>query len=144
MSTPIKVSKFTRLLFHYNWEVVEIIGGISKILCGIWLMLPFSTFYGTPIYTSMASVLPEWSWGLAMVIIGAIHLYILGYSNSLTLRTRMALFAIMFWIFLAIIFAIGRVGSLLVPLTAIFPVFLTINYLRLKVPYILSRYTGHI
>lgn len=138
-------SKLRRMIFNYDWEIVEIQGSIFKIVWGFWLLLPFNTFLGQPVYDALASLTNEVGWGLFVFILGLCHLLTIAYG-TVKWRRAFILVACMFWMFLSVIFGITRTGSALIPLTIVITFFLAINYLRLglpNVPSFLKRRLGY-
>ena len=54
---------------------LEWLMGTLKAVWGLWLILPTRTFAASPAaYRLALSVMPEWAWGLLMVVIGASQL----------------------------------------------------------------------
>lgn len=136
------MKKITKILFHYDWEIVEVIGASFKIVWGIWLLLPFQTFYGTVVYDALSTVTTEKGWGLFILILGSIHLAAI-INGVIKYRRFMLMIGCMFWVFITVVFAITRIGSGLVPMTMVLSFFLAVNYLRLGIPDLFSRFTGH-
>lgn len=142
-SKIINVTKIKKLFFQYDWEIVEIQGATFKIVWGIWLMLPFSTFKDLAVYDALAKVAPESAWGFIVMTLGILHLMAIS-SGSIFWRRALILIACMFWIFIAMAFSISRIGSALIPLTIVIAFFMAVNYLRLGVPTIITKYKDRI
>lgn len=133
------ISKLRKLLFQYDWEIVEIQGAIFKIVWGIWLFLPFDTFTGLDVYDALRKVTNETTWGIFVIVLGLIHLWAIS-SGVIKYRRTMIFVAFLFWIFISVVFGVSRIGSALIPLTIVIAFFLAVNYLRLGIPTLFSRY----
>lgn len=124
--------RLKRFLFTYDWEVVEIQCASFKIAWGAWLLLPFQTFGGQS-YRGLASIAPEVAWGIIILVIGLLHMKaVLG--KSMAFRKIMIFIGFCFWLFMALIFALNRIESLMIPILFVIDFFLAMNYLRLSVP----------
>lgn len=54
----------------------SIILGVYTILWGLWVACPFwSVFARAPLYSVMASLFPEWVWGLFAIFCGSLMVY---------------------------------------------------------------------
>lgn len=62
-----------RILAEHDTEPTELRGGFLKVLVGLWLILPFQTFSGSPSF-GVISVIPENLWAIFLVVIGIGHL----------------------------------------------------------------------
>lgn len=133
------LSKIRKLLFQYDWEIVEIQGAIFKIVWGIWLFLPFDTFGGQPVYDSLSKITNETTWGFFIIVLGLIHLWAIS-SGIVKYRRVMIFVAFMFWVFISVVFGVSRIGSALIPLTAVIAFFLAVNYIRLGISSLFTRY----
>ncbi len=118
------------MIFHYDWEIVEIQGAIFKIVWGGWLLLPFSTFKGQAVYDALGSITSESVWGLFVLLLGFGHLVAIAYGTT-NIRRHFIFVACAFWVFISVIFGMSRVGSALITLPIVIAFFLAINYLRL-------------
>src|SRR3982750_520621 len=96
-------SKLKRMLFNYDWEIVEIQGSMFKIFWGIWLMIPFNTFAGSPSYAPLETIANEFTWGLVIFILGSLHLISMAYGNR-KIRRHLIMLACGFWVFMSAIF----------------------------------------
>lgn len=121
-----------KILFQYDWEVVEIQCAFFKIGWGIWLLLPFHTFGGAS-YRGLATVMPEVAWGIFILFIGIVHFRAV-FSKHLWFRKLMIFSGFSFWLYMALIFSLNKVESLMIPLMVIISFFLAVNYLRLSIP----------
>lgn len=122
-----------RILFHYDWEIVEVQAAFFKIGWGVWLLLPFQTFTNTGGYSVLASLAKEPIIGIFITAIGILHIIAI-ISHNIKFRRNMIFFSIMFWLFMCFVFGLTRIGALIVPLMMVIGFFLTINYLRLSLP----------
>lgn len=124
--------KIFRAIFHYDWEVVEIQGAFFKMAWGVWIFLPWTTF-GPTGYNGLANVMSETEWGILVMALGVIHFWAI-LSHKVWFRRLMIFVAFMFWIFMAVVFALSRIGNLSTPLMFVIAFFLAVNYLRLSMP----------
>lgn len=127
------VKQIRRLVFSYDWEIVEVQGALFKIIWGIWLLLPFNTFQGLDVYSVLAGVMNETAWAVVLLFLGSLHFLTIT-TGSIKWRRVMIFVACMFWIFISIVFGLARIGSALIPITFVIAFFLAINYIRLGVP----------
>lgn len=123
---PMIKNRLIKLLFGYDWEIVEILGAFFKIAWGVQLLLPVSgtgtkSFQIIPNYQLIAS---------GLIVIGLIHFYII-FSNKLEARRWITLFAVAFWIF-TVVFIYLKTGIPSLTLIVIAG-FMTINFWRLGI-----------
>lgn len=122
-------SKFIKILFSYDWEVIEIQGAVFKIVWGLWLLMPFDTFRAIKGYYAVG-LENYWGWGL--LILGMIHLYSI-FSRKLLFRRWITFVAFTFWIFTIVLIWEQAHTSALLPFFAIIAFFMGLNFLRLGI-----------
>ncbi len=61
------------ILAEHDTEPVELMGGATKVIMGIWLLLPLESFGSSPSFSTLA-VFPEWAWGAFLLVVGLLHL----------------------------------------------------------------------
>ncbi len=118
-----------RLLFSYDWDIVEIEGAMFKLSWGLWMLLPFPVFRTVSAYTLIA---PENIWGIFLVIFGAFHMYAV-FTRQLNWRRLMSFISFFFWLFSAILLLIQAPTAALIPTFVIIAFFMGVNYIRLGV-----------
>lgn len=119
--------RLIKLLFGYDWEVIEIQGAVFKITWGIWLLLPFDTFRAIEGYYAVGL---ENAWGWGLLILGLIHFGAI-LSNKITLRRWITFIALMFWIFTVVLIYQQSHTAALLPMFVVIALFMGINFLRL-------------
>lgn len=62
-----------RLLQRTDPTLAELLSGVLALGWGAWLLLPGVTFGVAPIYDAMATIAPEWLWGLVVACGGLIQ-----------------------------------------------------------------------
>lgn len=88
---------------HWVYEVspdsLEFFGGLLSLTLGIWLVLPFDTFRSSPVFTFVASVSPEETWGFGMLIAGGLKLASLfGFTKPVIRKATSIILAIVYGI----------------------------------------------
>lgn len=91
----IQASWWGLILAEHDTEPVELIGGGTKTLMGVWLLLPWKTFAGSASYLVL-SVLPEWLWGSFLLAVGLLHLTAL-YSGNRRARKYASFAGFLVW-----------------------------------------------
>lgn len=131
------LQQLKRLIFNYDWEVVEIEGAVFKVLWGFWILLPWNSFgnFPTNVFAVFGKLGPEWVIGLGVMLLGLAHLYAIGFARRPT-RRNFILVAFMFWLFTSVCFGMARIGSAMIPFTLVICFFLAVNYFRLGIPVI--------
>lgn len=117
-----------RLLFSYDWDVVEVEGALFKLSWGLWMLLPFPVFRTVSMYSLIA---PENVWGIFLILFGTIHLYAVGTQN-LHWRRVMSLVSFFFWLFSVILLFLQAPTAALIPTFAIIAFFMGVNFIRLN------------
>ena len=89
-----------------NKAAVSIMGAFT-MLWGFWVVNPFwNVFTTAPLFQFMASVAPEWAWGLAALVVGAVIIYGVVKMSYRSLISG-AQTGFYFWLFASISFFIG-------------------------------------
>jgi hypothetical protein len=91
----IQRSWWGRILAEHDTEPVELIGGGTKVLMGLWLLLPWQTFAMSDSYDSIR-IIPEWIWGTFLLTVGLLHIAAL-HSGHRTWRKWAALVGFLIW-----------------------------------------------
>lgn len=94
--------------------LVKPINGASVVIIAsytfVWGFWVFNTiwdvFTRAPLYSELASVAPEWAWGLTAVVVGLIMLYGV-FRPSYGSVTRASFFGFMFWLAIAVGYFLG-------------------------------------
>ena len=100
----IQGSWWGRILAEHDTEPIELIGGITKVLMGCWLLLPWDTFASSAAFSVLA-VLREQLWGALLILIGAAHLAAL-YNGHRAWRGWAALIGFLIWFAFACVFVV--------------------------------------
>jgi hypothetical protein len=108
--TWLRYSWWGKILAEHDTEPTEFGGGLLKIAIGTQLLLPIDTFSTSNSFKTL-SVLPEWIWGLILVVLGSVHLAAL-YSNSRVWRSRTAKMGFVIWFSISTTFWLANPSSL--------------------------------
>lgn len=117
-----------KLIFGYDWEVVEVQGAMFKIAWGVWMLLPFPMFKTFEGYTAYGT---ENFYGLSLLIMGIVHLTAIA-SHKVDIRRRITFLAFLFWFFSIIMVYTQSKFSALIPLFAVVAFFMGVNFIRLS------------
>ena len=98
----IQGSWYGRILAEHDTEPVELIGGATKVVMGLWLLLPWDTFGASPTFSVLA-VLKEQLWGAVLLAIGLAHLAAL-YHGHRAWRGWSATIGWLIWFAFAVVF----------------------------------------
>lgn len=130
--------RLRELLRDKDFEASEFVSGFAAFGWGIMLLLPYLSlwlgepyiggFSRSPTFKVMAEIAPEWVWGGAMVIAGAVQLVaaFCDYEawacriNWRAVRYYTALLLIALWAFISITFIRANPGA---TSTAVYPIF---------------------
>lgn len=85
-------------------------GGLLKIVVGVWLLLPWDTFASSSTFR-VIGVAPEWAWGTVLFLVGSGHLVVLR-DGSRTGRRRASLIGFLFWFSLGSVFVFSNPPAL--------------------------------
>lgn len=102
MRDTLKHSWFGLILAEHDTEPVELIGGATKVIMGIWLLLPFDTFEASPTFSELR-VFPEWAWGTFFLVVGLLHLTALHDGNRVW-RSWASGIGFVIWFAFAVVF----------------------------------------
>lgn len=117
-----------KLIFSYDWEIVEVQGALFKITWGLWLLLPFNVFKAIEGYSAYGS---ENFYGALLLIMGIIHLVAIA-SHKVDIRRRITFMAFLFWLFsIIMVYTQSPTGALL-PMFAVVAFFMGVNFIRLS------------
>lgn len=67
---PTMARRLWILLDSADMDVSAVFNGGISALIGLWFLLPFATFAGSPSWRAMAAFAPEPVWGLAFLALG--------------------------------------------------------------------------
>lgn len=134
-------ARIFKLLFNYDWEIIEIQGATFKILWGFWLLLPFKTFRAIEGYFAAGG---ENYWGWGLLALGALHFaaIITNYNISFSIGRRtykinsrrwLTFIAFLFWAFTAVLIWQQSNTSALLPFFALIAFFMILNFFRLGI-----------
>lgn len=100
------------------WTSVEVFIGLSCLVFGAWLVVPWDTFQSAPAFAYMREVAPEYAWGTALLMVG-LGKIIARYKRLLIARVVFGIGATMLWTTISILYAMGT-GFPLLGLYAVF------------------------
>lgn len=106
--------RFRDIFWHCDTEPTELYFSIISMLWGLWLLAPAESFTTSQAFTAMAGIAPEQVWGMVILCVGALRLHALATGNWLA-RKSIAFLAALFWIFVALMFAMSSIASTGVP-----------------------------
>jgi hypothetical protein len=92
------------ILAEMDTEPIELIGGGTKVLMGVWLLIPWQSFTSSPTF-AVLGVLPEWAWGTFLLVVGLAHLAALR-SGHHSWRGMAALIGFLVWFSFAFVFVV--------------------------------------
>lgn len=98
----IRASWYGAILAEHDTEPVELMGGGTKVMMGVWLLLPFQSFTSSPTFAALA-VLPEWVWGTFLLCVGVFHLAVLR-NGDRDWRKWAALIGFLIWVSFGTVF----------------------------------------
>jgi hypothetical protein len=88
---------WVKILIDHDTEPTELFSGVTKILLGLFLIAPWSTFASAPkLYGDMAGV-PESAWGALLVAVGVGHLFALR-DGQIGWRRAAAFVSFLVWV----------------------------------------------
>lgn len=100
------IQRIATLVYERHVDAVEVLYYVITFLCGVRLLLPIPVFDTSITYNAMAW-LPEWFWGLWMVLIGGFGLW--AYHQDIWEARRKSTAATgILWVFITIMFLIGN------------------------------------
>jgi hypothetical protein len=102
----IKHSWWGVILAEMDTEPVELIGGGTKVLMGLWLLLPLESFTSSPSFVAI-SIFSEWLWGLVLLVVGIAHLAALHNGNR-EWRQWASLIGFLIWFSFAVVFVVAN------------------------------------
>lgn len=120
------------LLLPINPAAVIILG-IYTAVWGLWVANPFwEVFSHAPLYSAMASFMPEYIWGILAITMGAITIY--GAVNRYyAALVRGAAASGFFWLFVCIFYFVGDAASTGGITALVFSVYAAFIYLNIRV-----------
>lgn len=110
-------ARLRALLLDHDFEPTEAISGIAATGWGLIVLLPVATFGTSHTYDAMASLAPEWAWGLAVLLVGILQLLTL-LLDWHSWRRHTAFLAFCAWLFMSVMFIRANAAS---TATAIYP-----------------------
>lgn len=119
-----------RFIFTYDWEVVEIQGAVTKMLWGLWLLMPFQTFRAIEGY---AAVGKENTWGWGLLIFGSIHFVAIA-SGRRRPRQVLTFIAFLFWLFTVLLIYQQSHTAGVLPFFIVMAFFMGVNFIRITNP----------
>lgn len=128
------------LLQPINTSAIILLGAYT-VLWGLWVLSPtWSVFGSAPLYSTMASIMPEFAWGLVAVAAGLVIVYGV-LKPSYTTLTRGSLVAGWHWGIITVLYFIGdwmNTGGIT---TLIFCIYGLYIYLNIRVNKVLPEKT---
>lgn len=74
LRAKLRTSWWGRILAEHDTEPTEFAGGLMKLVLGSQLVAPVETFTNSASFRDL-SVLPEWLWGVLLLIFGFGHMF---------------------------------------------------------------------
>lgn len=101
----------TRLLhifFECNSAHLAGISGAGAFFWGLWILMPHDTFPTSISYNVMASLAPEWVWGLVVMVVGAAQIATTLSTRGWKLRASANFATFVTWVFIATMFIVSN------------------------------------
>ena len=106
--------------FILQRKYLEFFPALFEILWGLWILNPLeSTFKISSAYTLMASIAPEWVWGLVLLAIGIFQMIVI-FTPNLRLRLVSSVICLFIFVVMAFLILAGNVGSVTIPTYLVF------------------------
>lgn len=102
LQASIERSWYAAILREHDTEPIELLGGATKAMMGVWLLLPMESFASSRSFSALV-VLPEWAWGSFLLLVGVCHLVALHDGNR-AWRRRAAFVGFLVWCSFGIVF----------------------------------------
>lgn len=132
------IDRVARLLTETDTSLAEFWGSTLLIAVAIWLLFPFGplfeipdTFELTPVYTLMATVMPEKTWAGFSLGLGILQAWG-NLTRNRPRRSAAAFAAAMFFGFISMLALVSAAESLLVPIFGVASFVEGLVYLRLS------------
>ena len=120
------------LLKPINTSAVILLG-VYTTVWGLWVANPFWTVFSqAPLYSTMASIMPEWAWGSIAILCGLVIVYGVLKPSYKTL-TRGALVGTWHWATIAVLYFIGDALNTGGITSLTFAVYAAFVYLNIRV-----------
>jgi hypothetical protein len=103
---------------------------LHMIMWGLWLLMPWLNFTG-PAFAVLASIAPEWEFGIASVVLGAVAL-IGAISGRPTYLAVSSFLAFMYWFLIGLAFAAASITSTGVLTYMIIAMYSAFTYLNVR------------
>ena len=124
-------------LFLMPTRSMELLSGVEAAVLGIFLLLPYHTFASSPLYSAMAGLLRENTWGVLLIAVGLVQLAgVIGWwmteQQAHLWRKWSALLMVAMYSFLASGFALVTIYTTAVPTYSLFALSQFWAYLNLE------------
>lgn len=94
-------------LFYRQYEIGDILLGILGILWGLWVANPLMDTLALESYAGFISVVPEWVWGIGMLVLGIFTLTAAVCKHRYYFRAITLLLNVLIWSFISFQFLMG-------------------------------------
>ena len=127
------MTRMGRSIICAETRPLEIAVAVQSILWGFLLVLPLGTFATSKVYSVMAVIASESTWGYVAILIGIGQL-ILSHVNKADLRGYAAIVALLFWGFIDTAFWLSGSPSTVAPVYLVTCLILMWSIVSLYVP----------
>lgn len=124
------IDGFKHAMFRPINKAAISIMGVFTLIWGFWVANPFwDVFTTAPLFHVMAAIAPEWVWGVAAIIVGAVMIWGVIRMSYRSLKTG-ALSGFYFWVLSSVAFFMGdwqNTGGITLAMIALYCGYIAVN-----------------